>query len=78
VFLFLVLLVFIKGALILLVLGHATGMRSVLDAREIHHTINAGEGSAATTVAVRVKFLFGENVAAVLTGEGNHGCWGLK
>ena len=42
------------------------GMRSVLDAREIHHTVNAGEGSTATTVAVRVKFLLGENVAAVL------------
>jgi hypothetical protein len=41
-------------------------MRSVLNAREIHHTINAGEGSAATTIAVRVEFLLGENVAAVL------------
>lgn len=41
-------------------------MRSVLNAGEIHHTINAGEGSAATTIAVRVEFLLGENVAAVL------------
>jgi hypothetical protein len=62
-----VLLVFVESTLVLLVFGHATGMRSVLNAREIHHTINAGESSAAAAVAVRVEFLLGENVAAVLT-----------
>jgi hypothetical protein len=70
VFLFLVvLLVFVESTLILLVFGHATGMRSVLNAREIHHTVNAGESSAAAAVAVRVEFLLGENVAAVLYGR---------
>jgi hypothetical protein len=44
-------------------------MRSVLNAREIHHTVNAGESSAAAAVAVRVEFLLGENVAAVLYGR---------
>lgn len=41
-------------------------MGSVLDAREVHHAINAGEGGAAAAVSMRVEFLLGEDVTARL------------
>ena len=44
-------------------------MGSVLDAREVHHAINAGKGSATTTVSMRVEFLLGEDVATGLRME---------
>ena len=45
-------------------------MRSVSGAREVDHTIDAGEGGSVATIAVRVKLLFGENVTARLLVTG--------
>lgn len=42
------------------------GMRSVLDAGEVYHAINAGKGGAAAAVSMRVEFLLGEDVTARL------------
>lgn len=44
-------------------------MGSILEAGEVDHAINAGKGSASTTVSMRIKFLLGEDVATVLRME---------
>lgn len=41
-------------------------MRSIIRALEVDHTINAGEGCAATLVAMRIELLLGQNIAARL------------
>jgi hypothetical protein len=46
------------------------GMRSVLKPLEVHHTVETGVGSAAALVSMRVEFLLGEDVAAVLLTKG--------
>lgn len=44
-------------------------MGSILEAGEVDHAINAGKGSASTTVSMRIEFLLGEDVATVLRME---------
>lgn len=56
----------VQMALVFLSLGHAARVRSVFRALEVHHAIDAGVGCAVALVAMRVEFLLGENVAAVL------------
>jgi hypothetical protein len=46
------------------------GMRSVLKPLEVHHTVETGVGSAVALVFMRVEFLLGEHVAAVLLTKG--------
>jgi hypothetical protein len=56
----------VQVALILLRFGHAACMRSVFRALEVYHAVKASVGGAATLVAMRIEFLLGQDVAAVL------------
>ena len=47
-------------------------MSSISSAGEVYHTIDAGERGSVTTIAVRIKFLLGEDVSTRLAGERNH------
>lgn len=46
--------------------GETYRMGSIIGAREVYHAINAGEGGAVATIAVRVKLLLGEDIPARL------------
>ena len=46
-------------------------MGAVGGASEVHHAVEAGEGSAMALVAVGVEFLLGEDVSAGLDGRGS-------
>jgi hypothetical protein len=41
-------------------------VRSIFSSVEVHHAVNAGEGSAATLVAMRVELLLSEDITACL------------
>lgn len=41
-------------------------MGSIVQALEMHHTVNARKGSASTLVAMRIQLLLGQNVSASL------------
>src|SRR5690606_9489663 len=47
-------------------------MRAVFSAGEVHHAIDAGKGSTATAVSMRVKLLLGQDVAARLREVQRH------
>jgi len=47
-------------------------MCAILNAGEVHHTIDAGESSTSTTASMLVELLLGQNVAARL--EEPNGC----
>lgn len=41
-------------------------MRTILGAGKVYHAINTGKGCAVTTIAMRIKFLLGQNVTTRL------------